>query len=72
MPHQQNSFAKVSDWRCQLNPYKFPSIWPLHETLKSQCQLSKFQSRIKAALRLEVERNLNGRSKTATRKQITL
>ena len=30
-----------------------------------------YQSRINAALRLEVERNLNGRSKTPTRKHIT-
>jgi len=30
-----------------------------------------YQSRINAALRLEVERNLNGRSKTATSKHIT-
>ena len=30
-----------------------------------------YQSRINAALRMEVERNLNGRSKTATSKHIT-
>ena len=30
-----------------------------------------YQSRINAALRLEVERNSNGRSKTPTRKHIT-
>jgi uncharacterized protein (DUF4415 family) len=30
-----------------------------------------YQSRINAALRMEVERNLNGRSKSTTRKHIT-
>ena len=30
-----------------------------------------YQSRINAALRMEVERNLNGRRKTTTRKHIT-